>query len=226
MRENSGLWIALLVVGGLLLAGLAGVGAMLAFKTRTVQQRNMIDRELAEAERARAEADRLAALKGKGTTPTAKTAEPKAPEPSAEPTATEKWAKADLREFATKLLKDYQGNAVAADKKYKDKTVGVVGEVQKVDIQKGKPVVILKGAAIEFDVVLEHVLCVCDNADRDRLAELADGHWVALVGRCTGKDIAGGFEIASVVTLQGCNVVRIARTEAEMNKAFQFQQKK
>ncbi len=215
MRENSGLWIALLVVGGLLLAGLAGVGAMLAVKTRTAQRDRAEDRRLAEAEA------RLAALKEKKTTPAAKAAEPTTPEPLADPTATEKWAKADVREYAKKLLKDYQGNAVAADNKYKDRTVGVVGEVQKVDTLKGKPVVVLKGAAVEFDIVLEHVLCVCDNADRDKLAELADGHWVALVGRCTGKGSAGGIELGSTIMLQGCNVVHVARTEAEMSKAFQ-----
>ena len=160
-------------------------------------------------------------LKEKKTTPAAKTTEPKAPEPPADATATEKWAKADVREYAKKLLKDYQGNAVAADNKYKDRTVGVVGEVQKVDTLKGKPVVVLKGAAVEFDIVLEHVLCVCDNADRDKLAELADGHWVALVGRCTGKGSAGGIELGSSIMLQGCNVVHITRSEAEMQKAFQ-----
>jgi hypothetical protein len=222
MRENSGLWIALLVVGGLLLAGLAGVGAVLAMKTRTAQRDRAEDRRLAEAEAARAEAEaKLAALKEKKTTPAAKAAEPTTPEPLADPTATEKWAKADVREYAKKLLKDYQGNAVAADNKYKDRTVGVVGEVQKVDTLNGKPVVVLKGASVEFDIVLEHVLCVCDNADRDKLAELADGHWVALVGRCTGKGSAGGIELGSTIMLQGCNVVHVARTEAEMSKAFQ-----
>lgn len=208
MRENTGLWVALLVVGGLLLAGLAGLGGVLALRTRAVQQDRVAERKQAEPE--------PAVPTAKGTAPTKKAAEP-----SAEPTAAEKWAKADVREYAKKLLKDYQGNAVAADNKYKDRTVGVVGEVQKVDTIKGKPVVFLKGAVIEFDVVVEFVFCVCDNADRDTLAELADGHWVALVGRCTGKEAAGGFEIGSMVTLQGCSVVHVARTEAEMNQAFQ-----
>jgi hypothetical protein len=221
MRENSGLWIGLLVVGGLLLAGLAGVGAMLAVKARTAQRDRAEDRRLAEAEaaRARAEAD-LAALKQKKAGPDEKTTEPKAPEPPADPTAAEKWVNAAYREYATKLLKDYQGNAVAADNKYKDKTVGVVGEVQKVDTLKGKPVVILKGSAVEFEIVLEHVLCVCDNADRDKLAELTDGHWVALVGRCTGKGSLGGFELGSSIMLQDCNVVHVARSKEEMSKAF------
>lgn len=222
MRENSGLWVALLVVGGLLLAGLAGVGAMLAVKTRTAQRDRAEDRRLAEAEAARAEAEaKLAALKEKGTAPAAKATEPKAPEPSASPSATERWAKADVREYATKLHKAYQGNAVAADNKYKGKTVGVVGEVQKVDTLLGKPAVILKAGAGEFDIVLEHVICMCDNADRDKLAELADGHWVALVGRCTGKESLGGLQIGSTITLQGCNVVHVSRTEDEMKKAFQ-----
>jgi hypothetical protein len=222
MRENSGLWIALLVVGGLLLAGLAGVGGMLAYRARSAEKARAEDRRLAEAERARAEAEaKLAALKGKKTTPAAKPDEPAAPEPAADPTAAERWARADVREYAKKLLKDYQGNAVAADNKYKDRTVGVVGEVQKVDTLKGKPVVILKGNAVEFDIVLEHVLCVCDNADRDKLADLADGHWVALVGRCTGKGSVGGFDLGSSIMLQDCNVVHVTRSEAEMQKAFQ-----
>jgi tRNA_anti-like len=218
MRDNSTLWIALLVVGGLLLAGLAGVGAMLAVKTRTAERDRAEDRRLAE--QARAEAEAKSAASQKQTAPAAKPAEPKAPEPPADATATEKWAKADVREYAKKLLKDYQGNAVAADNKYKDRTVGVVGEVQKVDTLKGKPVVVLKGAAVEFDIVLEHVLCVCDNADRDKLAELTDGQWVALVGRCTGKGTGGGIELGTSIMLQGCNVVHITRSEAEMQKAF------
>ncbi|HET6574446.1 MAG TPA: hypothetical protein VFG68_12635 [Fimbriiglobus sp.] len=220
MRENTGLWVALLVVGGLLLAGLVGVGAMLAMKTRTVQRNTAEERRLADAEAARAEAEaKLAALqKQKGA---AKPAEPKTPELSAEPTVVEKWAKAEAREFAAKLFKDYQGNAVAADKKYKGKTIGVVGEVYKVDSLRGKAVVILKAGTGEFDIVLGYVWCVCDDADRDKLAELTDGNWAALVGRCTGKEAVGGLEIGSMIMMQGCRVVHVARTEAEMNKAFQ-----
>jgi hypothetical protein len=190
---------------------------MLAFKTRTVQRSMDEARRLDEAEQARADAEaKLAAMqKQKQAAPATKT------EPLAAPTATDKWGKADAREFAKKILKDYQGNAVAADNKYKDRMIGVVGEVQKVDTLKGKPVVILKGNAAEFDIVLEHVMCVCDNAERDRLAELTDGHWVALVGRCTGKGTSGGFDLGSTIMLQDCNVVHIARSEAEMNQAFQ-----
>jgi hypothetical protein len=222
MRENSGLWIAVLVVGGLLLAGLAGVGAMLAFKTRTVQQNRAADAKLAEAEAARAEAEaKLAAMKKpKGAAPAAKSDGPPDAVP-AEPTAVQRWTNAVAREYATKLHKDYQGNAVAADNKYKGKTVGVVGEVQKVDTLLGKPTVILKAGDGEFGIVVEHVWCVCGDADRDKLAELAEGHWVALVGRCTGKEAPGGLQLAVPVMLQGCEVVFIARTEAEMNKAFQ-----
>jgi hypothetical protein len=209
MRENSGLWIALLVVGGLLLAGLAGVGGLLAMRVRqdraTVQKPAVTETKPTEKS------------KPIEPTPAKKAAEP----PPADPTAAEKWANAEVREYAKKLLKDYQGNAVAADNKYKDRTVGVVGEVQKVDTLKGKPVVILKGAAAEFDIVLEHVLCVCDNGERDKLADLADGHWVALVGRCSGKGSLGGFDLGSSIMLQDCNVVHVTRSEAEMQKAFQ-----
>jgi hypothetical protein len=220
MRENSGLWIALLVVGGLLLAGLAGVGAMLAVKARTAQRDRAEDRRLAEAEaaRARAEAD-LAALKQKKAAPDAKTTE-KAPEMPADPTAAEKWVNADFREYAAKLYKDYQGNVVAADNRYKGKTVGVVGEVQKVETLKGKPVVILKAGSSDLDLGLETVWCVCDDADRYKLGELADGHWVALVGRCTGKDAVAGIGLGGMVMLQGCNVVHVARSKEEMDKAF------
>ncbi len=206
MRENSGLWIALIVAGGLLLAGLAGVGAMLAMKTRTVQQRAKVeDPKPAEVEKA----------------PPEKKDAPKA-EPPAAMTAAEKWAGADLREYANKIQKDYEGNAVAADNKYKDRTIGVVGEVQKVDTLKGKPVVILKAGAGEFGITTGYVFCVCGNADRDKLAVLADGHWIALVGRCTGKGALGGLDIGgSMVMVQDCDVVHVARTEAEMKQSFQ-----
>ena len=220
MRDNSALWIALVVAGGLLMAGLAGLLGMGVLKTRVAVRDAAQEQRLAEAERARAEAEaKLAeAQKGKATGPAPKAPEPKAGEPPASPTAVERWTKADLREYATKVQQDYQGNAVAADNKYKGKSVGVVGEVVKVDSVLGREVLFLKAADLGFPELAElspSLVCYVEKADRDRLATLAAGHWVAVVGQCKGKGKLG------MVELEGCALVHATATEAEMKQAFQ-----
>jgi hypothetical protein len=220
MRENSALWIALVVAGGLLLAALAGL-VLLGFVgtdgAAVLKQRNEEKRRLAEAERARAEAEaKLAELqkkeKEKGTDPSPQ------PDPPASLTAVERWQQADLREYATRIYQDYQGNAVAADNKYAGRSVAVVGEVVKVDSMLGREVIFLKAADLGFPELSElspSLMCFCEKGERDRLATLAAGHWVAVVGQCKGKGRLGMIE------LEGCVLVHAARSDAELRQAFE-----
>jgi hypothetical protein len=212
MREHSSLWIAVVVAGGLLLAGLAGLGGLAMFKTRTAVRAN------AELERRAADPQQA---KDKGPAPAdpgPKATEPPA-QPPANPTAGERWAKADVRDYATKIYQDYQGNAVAADNKYQGRMVGLVGEVVKVDIVLGKEVLLLKAADLGFAELSElspSLWCYCDKSERDRLASLSAGHWVAVVGTCKGKG-----KLSGMVELEGCALVHATATEAEMKRSFQ-----
>ncbi len=217
MRENSSLWIAVVVVGGLLLAGLAGLGSVMMLKTRSAVRANAEAQRIAELEKQVAD---LKQTKEKGAAPAGPA--PKAPDappaqPPASPTATERWAAADVRDYATALHKAYQGNAVAADNKYKGKAIGLIGAVVKVDSLQGKDMLFLKAGEFEF---AEFVVCYCEKSERDRLAVLAEGDWVAVVGRCNGKGLVGGL-VGAGVELDGCVLVYATKTEAEMRRALQ-----
>lgn len=210
MRNNSALWMAAIAVGGLLVAGLAGTVAMVAFKSSGVQKAAQ-QRDLAEAEKQLATAIQTQPTGRARTQPT----QPPPP-PPAGLTAAELWKKAQVSETAQQIYTGYQGNAVAADQKYKGKLIATQGTVLKIDVDaQGRGVVVFSVG--EFaDLGLEVVLCTVDNADKDQLANLMQGHAVALVGYGKGK-------VLNAVTLEKCRILHAAENEQALNAWWQKQ---
>lgn len=82
------------------------------------------------------------------------------------------------------LVKDYTDNEIAANRKYKDKLVGVVGRIKSVETVFGKAFVVLESTK---DVQFTNVQCFFDDNHIDELAKLNKGQVVAIGGTCTGK---------------------------------------
>jgi hypothetical protein len=124
-----------------------------------------------------------------------------------------------VSETAHQIYNGYQGNAVAADQKYNGKLIATQGTVLKIDVDaQGRGVVIFSvGEFAEFG--LESVLCIVDNADKDRLATLAQGHAVALIGYGKGK-------VLNAITLEKCRILHVAENEQALNQWWQQQRKR
>lgn len=216
MRGNSSLWMAALIGGGLLLAALAGLVAVAAMGTRNAENALRKRAEADEARRVAEEKDKLAAEQAaKASTPStqktpANTTQPQ-PKPSSEPTPVDLWQKAAYREYATTLREAFDANAIAAENKFKGKTIGVVGSIVKIDTDPmGRGVVVL--AAGEFaELGAEIIMCTVDGIDRNRLGDLSAGNWIALIGECKGKKL-------TAVIFDKCRYLHATRTEAEMKK--------
>jgi hypothetical protein len=207
MRNNSALWIGLIAAGGLLLAGLAGMVGVAMMKSwpqkRVAQAPPTTQRE-------------------RPTAPTAKAAEVPVVAPAPEPTTLDLWKQAPNRETAESLHRAYQGNAVAADQKFKGKNIALVGVVQKVETdQAGNGILMLKagdlgdlsGLGDLGGVSVGFVSCHVVPADTSRLAPLAEGHAVAIVGTCKGKLFTG-------IMIEKCRLLQSARNMDELRKAF------
>jgi hypothetical protein len=211
MRNNSALWMAAVAGGGLLVAAMVGVVAMVAFKSSGAQKIMRQERDLAEAEKQLAAAQTPAT--GRGTQPT----KPTQPPPAGDPSARQLWDQA-VRETAKQIYTDYQTNGVAADQKYKGKLVGTTGKVSKIDVDAAgrASVVFTVGEPIgDFgDLGLEVVICVVDAADKDLLANLSAGNAVALVGYGSGKKL-------NFPTLEKCRILFTAANEQALNQMFQ-----
>jgi hypothetical protein len=106
-------------------------------------------------------------------------------------------AGADVTTTAAKLFGDYQTNAVAADQKYKGKTLCVVGVVAKIDTDiMGRGVVFLVGGSGQLD----NVVCYFDKSHKGDVANLTMRDSVAVVGKCDGKRL-------TQVSVTGCRLV-------------------
>jgi hypothetical protein len=114
---------------------------------------------------------------------------------------------------AEELVKDYEGNEVAADGKYRGKTLDVKGVVLKVSNERvlgndkqfvKKPCVYLKTGFVPA------IMFYFEEADKESLAKLAEGTAVVLRGKCTGK--VSGF----VVTLSECQIKEQGKEAAKL----------
>ncbi len=210
MRDNSALWMAAIAVGGLLVAGLAGTVALFAFKSSGVQKARQ-ERDLAEAENQLAGATTPTMTQPTGRPPTQPT-----PPPPSNPSAGELWKQAQVSETARQIFDGYQGNAVAADQKYKGKLIATTGTVEKVDLDpQGRGVVVFSvGESIgDFNITVGVVHCTVDNVDKDQLATLSQGHAVALVGY-------GGGKVLNAVKLEKCRILFTAANEQSLMQKF------
>jgi hypothetical protein len=208
MRNNSALWIGLIAAGGLLVAALAGMVGVAMMKSWP--QKRVVAQAPPATQREHAAA------------PTAKAAEVPAAAPAPEPTALDLWKEAPNRETAEGLYKAYQGNAVAADQKYKGKGIALVGVVQKVETDPaGNGILVLKagdlgelsGLGDLGGIGVGFVTCRMVPADTSKLAPLAEGHAVALVGTGKGKLLTG-------IMVEKCHLLHAARNMDELRKAF------
>jgi hypothetical protein len=207
MRNNSALWIGLIAAGGLLVAALAGMVGVAMMKSWP-QKRAVVQAPPPPTQREHTAA------------PTAKETPVAAPPPA--PTTLELWTQAPNRETAEGLYKAYQGNAVAADQKYKGKGVALVGVVQKVGTDPaGNGILMLKagdlgelsGLGDLSGIGVGFVSCHVVQADTARLAPLVEGSAVAVVGTCKGKLVTG-------IMVEKCHLLHAARNMDELRKAF------
>jgi hypothetical protein len=97
---------------------------------------------------------------------------------------------------APDLFSQFENNAIAADRVYKDRCIDVIGRVQEVDRDMlGNPYV-----ALEADIV-GVVQCFFRENQAGELAKLSKGQAVVIAGTCRGK-----FLIS--VTLKNCELLR------------------
>lgn len=84
--------------------------------------------------------------------------------------------------LSTDIMKEYQANEIAADSKYKGKSIGVYGVVESIgkDIL-GIPYVALEGAGVFC------VQCFFGNEYLSELAKVKKGDFVFVQGVCDGK---------------------------------------
>lgn len=99
------------------------------------------------------------------------------------------------------LLKDYGGNALAADKKYKGQVLRVTGKFG--SVQKAP----LIGYTLQLlpedagDISLSAVQCVLEESAQSAAAELKEGQTVTIQGTCDGQ-------VVGQVKLSHCTVVK------------------
>ncbi len=101
-------------------------------------------------------------------------------------------AEAPVTVTAAQLVKDYEANEIAADGKYKDKTLLVSGVVDSIQEMLGQKFVTLRGGGNG----LTSVQCFFGDAQAVSLSNLKGGQRVSIQGRCDGKSMN--------VTMQEC----------------------
>lgn len=110
--------------------------------------------------------------------------EPPAPEPEPEPEPEIEY----IEVTATKLLADYDENAIAADNTYKDQLVMVTGTVGNIDKDiTGSPYVTLKNDDNQWSIM--SVQCYFKRNNTDGIATLKEGDIITIVGKCSGKSL-------------------------------------
>ena len=96
---------------------------------------------------------------------------------------------------AVQLQKDFEENEVAANMKYKGKTVRVEGIVAAIRVNSGRPHVYLRSEDDDVD-------CAFTDSDNAALARLSKGSLVAIQGDCTG------MVYGIVVALDTCRLIQ------------------
>lgn len=86
--------------------------------------------------------------------------------------------------YATDLYKQYDDNEIAADAKFKDKTVQVTGVIEDFGESWGSPYVTLKGEDGYY--TLSYVYCYFSKDAKFQLANLSKGQTITVKGVCSG----------------------------------------
>jgi len=84
---------------------------------------------------------------------------------------------------ADKLMAEYQNNQIAANARYKDKSLAVTGIVANVGKDSGDAVYV----TLETGVMVFKIQCFFTKGDDTALAQIVSGIQVTVIGRCEGK---------------------------------------
>ncbi len=98
---------------------------------------------------------------------------------------------------ASELYADYKANQVAADTKYKGKTVEVSGTINSI----GKDILDTPYVSLNAGDILSTVQCMFDKSDSAQLATLAKDTRITLTGKVRG-------EVIMNVLLDNCSIVK------------------
>ncbi|MCX6166138.1 MAG: hypothetical protein NTU73_14960 [Ignavibacteriae bacterium] len=99
-----------------------------------------------------------------------------------------------IRISATSLYKEYLDNPVAADEKFKGKTLKVDGNVATIDKGiDGKICVML-----ETGELIGYIFCYFPDSESKEVAKINRGNYKTIKGKCTGKLVG--------VVLENCEV--------------------
>lgn len=106
-------------------------------------------------------------------------------QPSSSPAASQAAAPAfeAIKITASQLSRDYEDNELAADKKYKDKTLVVTGKVSSINEVFGQTSVVLVG----MDDLSRIVTGFFADDQKESLMKLKKGQTATIEGRCDGK---------------------------------------
>jgi len=102
-----------------------------------------------------------------------------------------------IKVSASELYADYKANQVAADTKYKGKTVEVTGTINNI----GKDILDTPYVALNAGDILSVVQCMFDKSDSAQLATLAKDTRITLTGKVKG-------EVIMNVLLDNCSIVK------------------
>jgi hypothetical protein len=86
---------------------------------------------------------------------------------------------------ATTLYHDYEGNEVAADEKYKGKTLAVSGTVDSIGKDISDTMYVTLSSGKQYSIT--SVQCIFGDEHKSALARLSKGQKVTVKGRCDGK---------------------------------------
>ncbi|HEX8919916.1 MAG TPA: hypothetical protein VF766_00470 [Pyrinomonadaceae bacterium] len=86
---------------------------------------------------------------------------------------------------ATALYQDYEANEVAADEKYKGKTLAVSGTVDSIGKDITDTMYVTLNSGKQYSIT--NVQCMFDDEHKNALSRLSKGQKITIKGRCDGK---------------------------------------
>jgi len=102
-----------------------------------------------------------------------------------------------IKVSASEIYADYKANQVAADTKYKGKTIEVSGTINSI----GKDILDTPYVSLNAGDILSTVQCMFDKGDSAQLATLAKDTRIVLTGKVRGQVIMN-------VLLDNCSIVK------------------
>lgn len=113
---------------------------------------------------------------------------------SGTPTQVEQPKEEVVKVTATKLAEDYDNNEVAADQKYKGKTLEITGTLKSIEVMLGSQFITIEGNQIFSDIQ-----CFFDKSKESELAALQKNRSITVRGRVDGKSLNVGVKECEIV---------------------------